>query len=152
MWTGSTCINLTSRQIQGKICAGDESKTNLRKLTLPQRFERHRLREQRGESRLGNQEKSHEDVSLSHMTSGIQWQAMEAHKKGLLLSCKLYPHRKEEFRLQLFSAHDNETPSCHMEKNQKASSSPGSLCRKCWGACTFLYCYFHHFILKLMPK
>lgn len=151
MWTGSTCINLTSRQIQGKICAGDESKTNLRKLTLPQRFERHRLREQRGKSRLGNQEKSHEDVSLSHMTSGIQWQAMEAHKKGLLLSCKLYPHRKEEFRLQLFSAHDNETPSCHMEKNQKASSSPGFLCLKMLKGLYFLYCCFHPFLLNWMP-
>lgn len=135
-------LDIPANSRQKNICAGDETKTNFRKLTVAQPFERHRPREQRGESRLGNQEKSHEDVSLSHMTSGIQWQAMEAHKKGLLLSCKLYPHRKEEFRLQLFSAHDNETPSCHEEKNQKASSSPrlsiSKKQKKCWRDCTLI--------------
>lgn len=53
----------------------------LRKPTVAHRFERHRSRMQWEKNRLGNQEKSHEDVCLSHMTSGIQWQAMEAHKK-----------------------------------------------------------------------
>lgn len=55
-----------------------------------------------GENRLGNQEKSHGDVCLSHMTSGIQWQAMEAHKKVYyqVVNC---PSHKKEFRLQQFS-------------------------------------------------
>lgn len=52
--------------------AGDETETNLETLTVAQRLERHRLRVQREKTRLGNQEKSHEDVSHSHMTSGIQ--------------------------------------------------------------------------------
>lgn len=57
-------------------------------------------------NRQGNQEKSHEDVCLTHMTSGIQWQAMEAHKKGLLglPSCKLSSHKKEFGLQQFFSS------------------------------------------------
>lgn len=52
---------------------------------------------ERGKSGLGNQEKSHEDVSpLSHMTSGIQWQAMEAHKKLYcrVVNCPPRTHKK----------------------------------------------------------
>lgn len=95
-WREPTRVNLTSRKNRGKIRAGDETETNLETLTVAQRFERHGLGVQREKSRLGNQEKSHEEASLSHMTSGIQWQAMEAHKKGLLLSCKFYPHKKKK--------------------------------------------------------
>lgn len=59
---------------------------------------------ERGKNGLGNQEKSHEDVSpLSHMTSGIQWQAMEAHKKLYCRVVNCPRTQKREFGLQQFS-------------------------------------------------